>query len=358
VSPSPTPNGQSQQLQSLTALRGIAALWVVLYHYVFVYFPNLHSEHYTHIFAKGYLAVDMFFMLSGFVMTHVYHRALSEDVSAHYWSFLSARIARLYPLHLLVLLLFVATALASRATEYAMTGSFEAMPLQGARSFGALIANLFMLQGLEASSLSWNYPAWSISIEFMAYLVFPFFLVSIWRARPLFKFALGFALIATLLGFAFLTKDDFNQWDGPRTLLRCLPEFMFGTLLYSAFRSRACAAFIGQDGIMLGIVAATILCLHFGAPDLLIVSLFALLILAAVANAGQFAQVLNIKPLVRRHLLFALSDPLPCPIHHNDAAAGARDRRPRSCHGRRGDGVDGGDADDLPAVGRCQLLWL
>ena len=66
----------------LTPLRGIAALWVVLYHYcgqsVFRIWTLLH---YSSSISKGYLAVDIFFMLSGFVMTHVYHRAFSDNGS-------------------------------------------------------------------------------------------------------------------------------------------------------------------------------------------------------------------------------------------------------------------------------------
>lgn len=50
------------------------------------------------------------------------------------------------------------------------TGSFESMPLKGPRSLGAIVANLFMLQGLAAGQLSANYPALSISTEFIAYL--------------------------------------------------------------------------------------------------------------------------------------------------------------------------------------------
>ena len=61
------------------------------------------------------------------------------------------------------------------------TGSFESIPLTGPRSLGAIIANIFMLQGLSAGQLSWNYPTWSISVEFMAYLAFPFALPAIAR---------------------------------------------------------------------------------------------------------------------------------------------------------------------------------
>ena len=285
-------------LHSLTPLRGIAALWVVLYHYSFQYFPNLHPDSYTHLVQKGYLAVDLFFMLSGFVLTHVYHGTFSRSVGDKYWSFLRARIARLYPLHLAVLLLFVATALATRAVEYAATGSFPAIPLKGAESVGALVANLFMLQGLYASMLSWNYPAWSISLEFMAYLVFPFALPWVWRAGGRTQVLLAVAALATLGALAWVTQDNLNQWDGPQALLRCLPEFLLGTLLYSAFRSGLAASVMSSDLTIAGIVLAIVMLLHTGGPDLLAVPLFALLILAAVANRGRAAGMLNVRPLV------------------------------------------------------------
>jgi len=62
-----------------------------------------------------------------------------------------------------------------------------------------LLANLLMLQGLHASTLSWNYPAWSISLEFIAYQVFPFVLMYIWRAGAKSQAALAAGLLAALL---------------------------------------------------------------------------------------------------------------------------------------------------------------
>lgn len=287
----------ARHLHSLTPLRGIAALWVVLYHYSFQYFPNLHPEHYTHLVQKGYLAVDLFFMLSGFVLTHVYHDAFSRSVADRYWSFLKARVARLYPLHLVVLLLFVATALAFRAVEYAATGSFPAIPLKGAESVGALVANLFMLQGLYASMLSWNYPAWSISLEFMAYLVFPLALPWVWRAAGRTQALLAAGAFATLAVLAWASQD-LNQWDGPQTLLRCLPEFLLGTLLYSAYRNGLVTRLLSGDLALVGLALAILALLHWGGPDLIAVPLFALLILAAVANRGRASAALNVRPLV------------------------------------------------------------
>lgn len=99
-----------RHLQSLTPLRGLAALWVVLYHDSHQYFPNLHPENVTNLLDKGYLAVDLLFMLSGFMMTHVHHGTFARESASGYWDFLKARIARLYPLHLVILFLFLANA--------------------------------------------------------------------------------------------------------------------------------------------------------------------------------------------------------------------------------------------------------
>ena len=181
------------QLPSLTSLRGLAALWVVLYHYSVQCFPSLDVTHFTHFISKGYLAVDMFFMLSGFVMTHVYYRvfANTESIKLHYRSFLVARVARLYPMHVFVLFLFVTTALTSQMMASSATGTFLGIPWNGPESITAAVANVLMLQGLDAGKLSWNYPAWSISVEFMAYLVFPLILPIIWRASNSRKTSFG-----------------------------------------------------------------------------------------------------------------------------------------------------------------------
>jgi peptidoglycan/LPS O-acetylase OafA/YrhL len=297
-----TPDASNRQLPSLTPLRGIAALWVVLYHYCGTaqFLPNLDITPQSYLISKGYLAVDMFFMLSGFVMAHVYHRAFSaaETVGQHYRGFIVARIARLYPLHVFILALFVATAAASQLMTGLATGAFEGMPLTGPRSLGAIVANIFMLQGLAAGQLSWNYPAWSISVEFIAYLVFPFALPAIVRAPSGAKLVLGAVIFSALVWLAALTKGDLDQWDGPLTLVRCMPEFLLGTLLYFAFRDYGQRFWLNSDFAVLAVLAATLIGLHVGAPDLLIVSLFAALVLTAVSNTGAFAKIANIGPLI------------------------------------------------------------
>jgi peptidoglycan/LPS O-acetylase OafA/YrhL len=291
-------SGSAEQLASLTPLRGIAALWVVLFHCCW-YFPGIHPDRYTGAVYKGYLAVDLFFVLSGFVITHVYKQGFARRVTGwRYRDFLKARVARLYPLHVTVLLLFVAAAIAERAATYALRGSFEPIPLVGERSLSAFLANLLMLQGLWARELSWNDPSWSISLEFLAYLLFPLLFPLLWRMRPAGKTAIGLSLLAVIGWLAYRTGDYLNQWNGTDAILRCLPEFLAGSLLYSLYQSSAFGSVLAADTTLLLIVIMLGTLLHVSAPDLAIVALFPLLILTAVRNKGRFGRVLNSAPFL------------------------------------------------------------
>ena len=113
-------------VSSLTPLRGLAALWVVLYHYCGTaqFFPNLDIT--PHRYRQQGLSRRV-------LCAHVYRRAFSKGVTEHYRSFLMARIAQLYPLRIFTLLLFVATAAVSQFMAGLATGSFESIPLTGPR---------------------------------------------------------------------------------------------------------------------------------------------------------------------------------------------------------------------------------
>lgn len=284
-------------LPSLTPLRGLAAVLVVLYHYN-LWASNLALDDTVGSIGNGYLAVDLFFMISGFVMAHVYQRAFASNFRGNYLNFLGARVARLYPLHILILLLFLATALSARTAAYLAGGGFAPIPLQGPRSIAALVANLFMLQGLNASALSWNYPEWSISVEFVAYLLFPLALPSIRQAPVAAKIALAAGLFAALGYLAQSTGDDFNQWDGLTTLIRCLPEFFLGTLLYMASETPLFGRLLRGDAVALLLLAAVGVLLETGISDYATVVAFAALLPTAVLNQGFVTRALNAKPLV------------------------------------------------------------
>jgi peptidoglycan/LPS O-acetylase OafA/YrhL len=135
-------NESNRRYLALDGLRGIAALLVVLYH---VELPN----HFTHnsFTRHGYLAVDLFLILSGFVISSAYSRRIFDAHRAgeFYW----LRFFRIYPLHIAMLLAFVLLECVKLAAlrSGAITPGEQA-PFTGKNTVGALIANVFMLQGL------------------------------------------------------------------------------------------------------------------------------------------------------------------------------------------------------------------
>lgn len=158
---------RSGELPALTGLRGFAALMVVLYH------ANVsplrgENDYKSMIIFQGHMFVDLFFVLSGFLISYVYLGSVTSFSKFDWRSFFSARLARVYPLHIitalfagggLVLLHKVGTGgwpselnFREAIREVTLT---QAMPLLGADEI-------------------WNSPSWSVSVEFWTYiLVFP-----------------------------------------------------------------------------------------------------------------------------------------------------------------------------------------
>lgn len=98
-------------LPLLTPLRGFAALFVVLYHARLVLFPQWKSPiaDYTYFLERGYIWVDLFFILSGYVMIHVYRNTFKDGVTLSNWrQFMWLRFSRIYPLFLITLLTLIA----------------------------------------------------------------------------------------------------------------------------------------------------------------------------------------------------------------------------------------------------------
>ncbi|HRR09440.1 MAG TPA: acyltransferase [Rhodothermales bacterium] len=150
-------------------LRGIASIWVVLFHVKIYLFPEVHSI-WLRPLLRGYLLVDLFFVLSGFLIGYLYGKYFAETVSFHTFSiYLKARFARIYPLHLFTLFLLV--------SWYALNVWGLGKPREYGRIYveEAIITHLLMVQawGIHSGN-TWNIPSWSISTEWAAYLLFPF----------------------------------------------------------------------------------------------------------------------------------------------------------------------------------------
>jgi peptidoglycan/LPS O-acetylase OafA/YrhL len=211
-------------LNALTGIRGIAAWLVVLYH-IRLSLADILPAPVIAAFAKGYLAVDLFFILSGFVLWYNYADRLRAGGPGEAGAFLWRRIARIWPLHAFILALFVAFSLVLVTTGR----DSSAYP------FAELPLHLLLVQNWGfTSELRWNDPAWSISTELAAYLVFPLVVLAArWERLP------TPALLA--VGAALLGAIPLLFWAHGETVLgaripqlglpRCLLEFALGNLL-------------------------------------------------------------------------------------------------------------------------------
>lgn len=150
------------QLDGLTAVRGIAAWFVVLYH-IRASTPWL-PDGVMALAHKGYLAVDFFFLLSGFVIWLSAREDFAARGLAATGAFLRRRMARIYPLYAVMLALTILFAALVHTTGRDMDNyPWAELPL-----------HILMLQNWGfTDALSWNHPAWSISTELAAYLLFP-----------------------------------------------------------------------------------------------------------------------------------------------------------------------------------------
>src|ERR1700744_3912521 len=140
---------------ALDAFRGICALLVALFH-----FPIIGWTHAIPLVTHGWLFVDFFFVLSGFVIATAYEGRLQGDHALS--RFLLRRFGRLWPLHVSILAIFVAIA-----------GAEGVLGADERHSIPAIWTNLALLQGLGVEpNLTWNDPSWSISVEWTLYLIF------------------------------------------------------------------------------------------------------------------------------------------------------------------------------------------
>lgn len=269
----------AEHLKPLTSMRFLAAFWVVMFHY----WPKLDLGAATGwtpgLVARGYLGVELFFVLSGFILCHVYLENFGGQ-KFRYGAFLWARLARVYPLHLATLVGVGLLGIGAMIGGISIDDSIL--------SWASLPANLTMTHawGL-APEAGWNHPSWSISAEWFAYLTFPIFAVAAWKLRDRPGLALGlataslftlYAVFEAVAGFP-LTQATID-WGA----LRIVPCFAFGCAAYLAWR----AGGLTRPGVMAVAVTALILvCAGLQMWDGLTVALFGVLILALAGLSGR-----------------------------------------------------------------------
>ena len=267
------------RIRGLDGLRGLAAIAIMLFHFNLFFLPQAQIDHVVPFVGRAYLAVDLFFLLSGFVMAHVYGRLLTSDRRAHWLLFARARFARIYPLFALTTLAMFAIAAVSHMPLMPVSFSDRSLALQP-----------FLLQQW-ASGLSWDYPSWSISTEAEAYIFFVFFAGLLIAGKHPRLIALCCVAIIAVLCIA--RGGNLNCFTGIFALLRTLAEFSLGVLLYRAYAGgRFPRTWVA---ILFSVLLSLAMISHL---DLFVVGAFGCLIYYSAGATGALGRLLNSLPLV------------------------------------------------------------
>lgn len=294
-------------LGALTPLRGIAAVTMVAYHFNMFVMPVIDPA-VTRLHQHGYLLVDFFFILSGFILSHVYGGWFEVGAPRERLRrYMRARFARVYPLHLTTLLWVVGIYLL-------VVVVYAAKLPPGARSVfdpWAIPLHLLMLHGLStAPGGTWNTPSWSVGTEWLVYLAFPFLTVAFRRLATWGKLGL---LVGVFGAYAYLTTPlstdpPIRPWlpnvpytiaeiSFPNSSVRCFAGFVLGMVTHFAFSRGWGLRWLARDAAVLALVGGLLAGCHLHVPDMVTVWLLPLLILGACHNRGRTARALGTAPL-------------------------------------------------------------
>ncbi len=292
-------DNKTKFISTLTPLRGIAAIWVVVFHFdAFLGFgaseTGLMDKSTTMLVGNGYLLVDFFFLLSGFVICHVYGDKLSQKKEGTIRKYLWARFSRLYPLHLFAMLYLLA--------QFLVLSAIRDQYYEDWKSFYPIydfFVYLFMGQSSGIlTDYSWNLPSWSIAAEWWTYILAIFIIPFINKGYSKLTYLFWFISFAGLIVMAEYGGNSNLDYTLNFGTLRCLFEFTIGMGIYQVYKKvKNSNTFWNSDWTFYISVIGAYLFLHLDIHDVLVLPFFGAVILSASLNKGWPCRVLNIKPL-------------------------------------------------------------
>jgi peptidoglycan/LPS O-acetylase OafA/YrhL len=210
----------------LTSLRFVAAFCIVIRHTRDL-FPSQHST-----FECLELGVDCFFILSGFILCHA-HGSMGLGKDARY-NFYVKRLARIYPVH--VFTLFIGLGIYCLYVALGFRHKFALLQI-----LYTVVMYLCLVQAvsLYPDPARLNSPSWSISAEWFAYLLFPFFAHLMARCRMAPGVVLGMVIcIFAMFWIAcqLLAGRELTSLGYDFGVFRIMPEFVLGIALYHVGR--------------------------------------------------------------------------------------------------------------------------
>jgi len=212
---------ENNKILPLESLRGVAAIAVALYHF------KINSYFDVTFIKNSWLMVDLFFVLSGFVIALNYQGRIHSIKSV--CNFQIQRFLRLYPLHFIMLFVFLGIEILKYLFEVyfnliSNSGSFEK------NNITSFFANIFLLHNFIVEERTWNYPSWSVSAEFYTYLLFSVVVLFFKKA----KFILAFSFLIVIFSCIYLNMNEMvtAPMVGP---VRCIFSFFIGLICCNIF---------------------------------------------------------------------------------------------------------------------------
>ncbi|MDB6177605.1 acyltransferase [Paracoccus sp. Z330] len=282
----PFPPPLSGDLPVLTAIRFFAAFWVFAFH--FWSWIGLPDSGIWRVAGSGARGVDLFFVLSGFVIYHVYGRGRAAS-NFDFPTFMWRRFARVYPLHFVLLVVWLVF----------LIGLAQAgITLERELTFRDVIASVFLVQSWHITDgLLLNGVSWSVSAEMTAYLLFGL-LISVAGGRLRWGFWLVALILTAILGHVVARAEGYTGFMHPTWdfgALRILPSFALGVL------ARLAADRVGIRGaVAIGVLSVAGLSVVMQDADAgyALLPLFAGLILAAARLSGPLGRMPGMGVLV------------------------------------------------------------
>ena len=267
------------EIKPITGIRGLAALWVVSCHWAGPELPKLGYAVALH----GYAAVDLFMVMSGFVLGLAHAARVGPSVWHGYGHFLISRLARLYPLYLLTTLVCLGLALGRG---------------EGWVTPGVVASNLLMADTTFWDVDALNGPSWAVSVEWTLNLFFPIFCLIGLRLSQRWTVAVG-VLCAGLLVLTSVLEVQWNDGiagslgvlDNRLLYLRCAPEFTLGLLIWRWWEASGRVTRFGGSGWMLGCLAVMVASLPFKSMDFPFLLAFCLLLPGLAQATSPVARV-------------------------------------------------------------------
>lgn len=282
----------TRQAAAVNGLRGPGAIAVVLAHLGIA----TDAVPFRYIFPIA-LLVDLFFVLSGLVIAQAYAAKLSQ--ASNVPEYVIRRFGRIWPMQAATLAVLVGYESLKALMQATGHGHFSspAFSRDGISIVEAIPTNLLLIQSLGMHDRwTWNYPSWSLSVEFVTYIAFALFCM----LAPIPRRVLSVATIVASLAILVLVAPYgmFSTFD--YGIFRCLAGFFAGTLCYDVaqrwpiprvrYPTLLEIAAIGIIGIWLAIsVERPVGC---AAP-----ALFGLLVLVFLAEGGQVSRLLKSRVL-------------------------------------------------------------